>query len=244
MENKAAGQEVREEMRSLVTAHEVISKLSGMAGDTPNATETLRSILADLRNMKLPSFPTTRLCLELEEQLSHNNDLTAFYCTTVVQHCQEMRFHLAASYLAYQAMVSPQPAVSLDNFTIGQVADNPCYSKHGVSYALIRNLLVIVLPVLVDPKLWPSVLADLLELQDCRGQCYKWLIDFSAVNQLPTLSLATILGLRQTLLNQGQDLYCIWVASDLLSPQGMLKLIRLLDLEERVGHWFSRAVVM
>lgn len=115
------------------------------------------------------------------------------------------------------------------------------YGPGHVAHAEVGNTFVVLLPSLEDPRKLSSLIDYMHELFEKSGTGKHWVVDFSAVRQMPLLLVANVLTYRQKLREAGSDLYVCWVRSDSFRDIFKERMTKAFSLKEMGGFYHSAA---
>ncbi|MCB0345753.1 MAG: hypothetical protein KDD66_11595 [Bdellovibrionales bacterium] len=115
------------------------------------------------------------------------------------------------------------------------------YGPGHVAHAQIGETFVVLLPGMQDPRTLSTVIDHLHQLFEQRGSGKNWVVDFSAVRQMPLLLVANVLTYRQKLREDGSDLFVCWVRADSFRDIFKERMTKAFSLKEMGGFYHSTA---
>ena len=113
------------------------------------------------------------------------------------------------------------------------------YGPAQVAHAEIGNTFVVLLPSMEDPRKLSSVIDYIHELFERTGTSKHWVVDFSAVRQMPLLLVANVLTYRQKLRDSNSDLFLCWIRSDSFRDIFKERMTKAFSLREMGGFYHS-----
>lgn len=150
--------------------------------------------------------------------------------------CQELRIRLSLSLLGLR-----RTNADLDDLEAHRAPI--IHGPGGIIYSRFDNTIVIHLPqTTAKPEEW-QVIAGLFTIYDNTPGGVNWMIDLSAVKEMPLRTLWSLTGFRTSLYEQNADLSLAWVYPKAFAAPSMDRTIEIFDLIPKAGQYFSRTLL-
>lgn len=154
------------------------------------------------------------------------------------QSCQELRLQLAISLLSVYALKGGTRRFELEDIDHGSLVIE-CV-EGGITYALIEDHMAIVLPQTLSAKHSQLIIDGLFTISLLSPPHTHWLLDLSAVREMPLNIFFSLVGHRDTLAESGRGMQLAWVRESVVPPFVFEQMISGFSLTSRFGHWFSK----
>lgn len=168
--------------------------------------------------------------------------------SSLIQRCDEMRFCVLS--LALWAMLKEQDSgkhLSDEEFRslINELLSNKSaihFGLGGIIYSIFSRYLLLSFPTASTYDDCHNIIEELSRIYDLSTTSNNWIVDFSGVQNLPHLFLGHLLSYQIQLRQNDGNMHLCWV-SHKVARNTDDKFIRLFDLVEIGGHWFSRTAI-
>ncbi|MCB0333410.1 MAG: hypothetical protein KDD55_07910 [Bdellovibrionales bacterium] len=201
--------------------------------------EEIASLFDDELLSLLPESSSMIDLVPVESALSNAAvTLDPTHISGMVEKCNNIRFALyAVALLASENLIDQ--VVSPDDSTPLTSAVTTLSS--GMSYSEIEGYVILLLPKLVDKAQVQLVLDEFLQVYDSTNEKSSWIMDFSSVAQLPSVSFfGGLVHYLDCLQGEERDLHLCWVRPKCFrSEEERTRLEKRFHLEEIAGYLFS-----
>ena len=154
--------------------------------------------------------------------------------------CEELRFRIIATAMGVQSSLQAMEVVSSLEDVESVLRSSPLhFETSGIVYAILQDHIMILLPRIESSTHLESVTFTLDDIAEKIPGHLNWVVDFSAVESLPVELLGAIIYHISRLHDQGALLFLSWLKKGSLTQAQSKALVRLLDLVDIGGYWFS-----
>lgn len=233
-------------------AHRRTSELRGTLYSLREGEEARVDVLkSDVSGIK-KALPFKRnqavqsICSNLEKRFQ--GPLAGAEMDALLEACNELRMHfMAVALWASQGGSEDRevlPSLGIDDSGIWSLLEpeflGPIHhSLVGVTYTTHGKNLLLLMPPVHSVEQLHELLVEFARIYDETPFHLNWVIDFSLVDQFPTILVGTLIGYRKQLQAAGRNLHLCWIADEKFPQEALERLIKPFDLEQVAGHWFS-----
>ncbi len=183
------------------------------------------------------------ICGQLHDLVNKNqteSSLTPEEQNFLKRGCEELRFRIIATAMGVRSSTDSSDMItSVESAEQTLRSSSLHFEPSGVVYAKLEQHIVILLPRIESSAHLESVTYVLDDVAEKVKGNLNWIVDFSAVKSLPVELLGAIIYHISRLHDQGAVLFLSWLKKDSLTQAQSKALVRLLDLVDIGGYWFS-----
>lgn len=156
----------------------------------------------------------------------------------ILRSIDETRLRMIGVLLGSGVISSESGVPSVDLPSVGALVTG----RSGITHGFLGDRCVILMPHIENASIAEQLSPDLLNIFDASRSSKGWIVDCSALKQLPFSALATLLAYFETFERHGKEMHLVWLPKRAL-PGNMLGRVQTLFNLELVGEFlFTRRI--